>query len=51
MLTITNEERFVKNKEGQIIDREMHPKVLKAQKEAQKQGDKAKRRVEQQQRQ
>jgi len=25
--------RFVRNKEGQVIDREMHPKVKKAQQE------------------
>ncbi len=44
-------ERFVKNKEGQLIDREMHPKVLKAQEEDQKQRDKAKERQEHRQRQ
>ncbi len=39
--------RFVRNKAGHLIDREMHPKVVKAQAAEQKRRATAKRRSEQ----
>ncbi len=48
--TSTGEDRFV-NKDGHLVDREMHPKVLKAQQEAQKVRARKRERQEQRQRQ
>ncbi len=44
-------DRFAEQADGQIIDREMHPKVLEAQLQEQKKGSRAARRKEQRQRQ
>ncbi len=43
-------DRFKEDKDGNIIDREIHPKVLKAQTEEQKKRSRIDRRKEQRQR-